>query len=416
MSTVLAWARRAGVESYGLHLGVSEARGRGLFATEALPVGTRLVAVPPELLYTDERAKAALGDELVGHIEESLRRLGGDEEEHLYEAWMVLAAVTLLHQRQLEDDLAPFWEGFPRESEAPLTWSEDDLALLDYPKASEAVRSTTQWLRTIFLELWGTLKQHLGNDASWGMFLHAYCVVQSRALNLEGTFVLAPLVDMFNYVPGATNADFQAGENGKLEVWSTAPIAPDEEVLLDYGGRRSNDDLLLHYGFVSPDNPYDTVSLPLPQCALALEGESALRELLSFAGPELAFTVARTGVDLRVKRCLRVALMGLERGKEALDKHLAAGSSLLQALAFSFMAEPQDSAIELLVIQELRHACSVGLQAWGYKAQQIAERGEAAGSLMSLFYKEKQGVLQELQGFLNALEDAQRAGEPAAIS
>ena len=52
-------------------------------------------------------------------------------------------------------------------------------------------------------------------------------------------------------------------------VWAATDVAAGEEALISYGDSRCNDSLMMYYGFVLPDNPFETarvrflvVSLP----------------------------------------------------------------------------------------------------------------------------------------------------------
>ena len=72
----------------------------------------------------------------------------------------------------------------------------------------------------------------------------------------SNTACLLPLIDSANHDPGIeTNVTFDAGEDAFL-LSAAGSVAQGEEVLISYGGK-NNDQLLLNYGFVEPDNPED---------------------------------------------------------------------------------------------------------------------------------------------------------------
>jgi hypothetical protein len=92
----------------------------------------------------------------------------------------------------------------------------------------------------------------------------AYATVRSRGLLVriggKPRVVLAPLIDLLNHgsaCDGGANAQWEYDDAARaLRVCTTRAVPRGAEVTLSYG-RKSNADLLLHYGFVlpMPDTP-----------------------------------------------------------------------------------------------------------------------------------------------------------------
>lgn len=87
--------------------------------------------------------------------------------------------------------------------------------------------------------------------------LHIFPVAHNREyFRSKGTYVLAPMIDSLNHKTTiTTDLDYDSiRQRFRLSV--DAPFKKDEQVLMSYGAK-SNDDLVLYYGFVENDNPAD---------------------------------------------------------------------------------------------------------------------------------------------------------------
>jgi hypothetical protein len=75
--------------------------------------------------------------------------------------------------------------------------------------------------------------------------------------------IIAPVMDMINH--RFDGVDHIVDTNGNVSVYNTLSrtIEPGEEIFLNYG-HFGNEKLLLAYGFVIPDNPYDVVPIYAP--------------------------------------------------------------------------------------------------------------------------------------------------------
>mmetsp|Transcript_11265 Transcript_11265/g.26757 ORF Transcript_11265/g.26757 Transcript_11265/m.26757 type:complete len:242 (+) Transcript_11265:372-1097(+) len=97
-------------------------------------------------------------------------------------------------------------------------------------------------------------------------FEWAMMILFSRAINMRAmdALVLAPYADLLNHSP-ASNAIFEAektwmAEGYEIVCYADRMYGQMEQVYLSYG-KRSNQELLLLYGFVIDRNPFDEVVL-----------------------------------------------------------------------------------------------------------------------------------------------------------
>lgn len=117
------------------------------------------------------------------------------------------------------------------------------------------------------------------------MWRLAVSIVHSRGMSLEcgihadgsvrEPFVVVPFADFLNHTPawptpftwdwrGDEGEGGDGGGGGAVCVWATTDVAAGEEALISYGDERSNDSLMTYYGFVLPDNPYETAQVSEP--------------------------------------------------------------------------------------------------------------------------------------------------------
>jgi hypothetical protein len=154
----------------------------------------------------------------------------------------------------------------------PLHWDAESLAALKsvYPSMAAAVETQDRDNKRLY-ELSPFAKQGVAQER----FLWAMETVKSRTFQGFGavkggsdgeerwlwTSVLLPAIDMVNHHSQRFNCD--VAYNPTLSAFVLSPrkdgataMAQGSEVLISYGDR-DNDDLLQHFGFVEPDNPFD---------------------------------------------------------------------------------------------------------------------------------------------------------------
>ncbi|GLC45812.1 hypothetical protein PLESTM_001782700 [Pleodorina starrii] len=141
------------------------------------------------------------------------------------------------------------------------------LDLIDYPPVSQQVQKRCRWLysfsQQVLAQLPGSPEDPFDgvtvdiNALGWAM-----ACVSSRAFRTRGPThpaAMLPLIDMANHT-FAPNAEVLPLEGGAVGLFAKSKISAGEPLLLSYG-KLSNDFLFMDYGFIMPDNPYDTVQL-----------------------------------------------------------------------------------------------------------------------------------------------------------
>lgn len=112
-----------------------------------------------------------------------------------------------------------------------------------------------------------------------------FFVSQSSSLKRH---VLCPVVDYLNH-DSSTDSDIAYEYfNNKFAVRVSGGCVPGEQVCINYGERRSNDDLLLYYGFVERNCPHDVYEMDLLE---HLDAEAAAN------GEKLVVKLRRNGLS-----------------------------------------------------------------------------------------------------------------------
>ncbi|AGO12709.1 AaceriADR237Cp [[Ashbya] aceris (nom. inval.)] len=253
-----------------------------------------LISVPKKLLITREMATESLGD--LGS-----KNLGPNALTQLFLAKLMFATDVSSKDRELQDFFRPYLRVLPthKDIHTPYFWTHSELLLLRgmdiYLKAKKNLRRlVNEWhelvtageLRkdTKFYDLFNSsenfdsgeyIRSQLADPATvdWTDFpayLWASSIFSSRAFPtlLLGTSTdlneafLNPIIDLLNHSPGK-NVTWAYDEEAAAVTFSTAEtVEPGEELYNNYGDK-SNDELLLNYGFVLPNNEHDKSTLCL---------------------------------------------------------------------------------------------------------------------------------------------------------
>ncbi|GFR48096.1 hypothetical protein Agub_g9781, partial [Astrephomene gubernaculifera] len=232
------------------------AAGWGLKASQDVEKGHRLILLPPSLHLTYGPQDDPRLLSLIDKVPKDLRG--------------AKLALQLLAQRVRGSD-SPFAEyiaHLPKGvSGIPMFFSKRAIQLIDYPPVSEQVKKRCKWLydfsQQVLSKLPGTPEDPFGgvpidiNALGWAM-----ACVTSRAFRTRGPAqpsAMLPLIDMANH-SFEPNAEVLPISGGALGLFAKRKIAAMEPLLLSYGNL-GNDFLFMDYGFIVPDNPYDSVQL-----------------------------------------------------------------------------------------------------------------------------------------------------------
>lgn len=240
-----------------------------------------------------------------------------DEEDEMVDSnvpWSARLASKILSLKAQGADCpwSAYIESLPKCMSNPTSpeFAYSDVQAVGYPDAREEIDFST-WVAS---SSYNTLcdRGMLPKGTSFEEFCLALSIVHSRTFSIasrekrDGVVrMLMPLVDMLNH---SGDVDINMSNSKAREVnviatdacrWDCVPkigggsilcvsavrdVVRGEEITLSYG-ERSNDDFFVHYGFVPPRNPHDSVSLfnsPVDAILWTLEGLNlSIRQNLS---------------------------------------------------------------------------------------------------------------------------------------
>mmetsp|Transcript_1776 Transcript_1776/g.2357 ORF Transcript_1776/g.2357 Transcript_1776/m.2357 type:complete len:327 (+) Transcript_1776:294-1274(+) len=227
-SLVLKPAKSLSLESYCDSAGVQRScfvgktlRGRGLVASRNLAPNEEALRIPLDLALIEPRHSY---------------------EEH----WTARLAKRL---QSLRDTNNPYAISLPDAPRIPSRWDENILIQVQNKSLEVEVESLFFWRAEVVGDV---------------VDLDCLDLVCSRSISLGGSgpdslLALVPLLDMANHCP-RTGGYYVKQDNDIVLLVGAAGVRKGEEITLDYGAR-SNDHFLLHYGFVPPNNPADSILL-----------------------------------------------------------------------------------------------------------------------------------------------------------
>ncbi|WOO80919.1 Ribosomal lysine N-methyltransferase set10 [Vanrija pseudolonga] len=285
-----------------------ETHGLGLFATKAIAPDARLISTPFKLAITPALASASI-EAVTGVAGASLTWPEGSE--HAGEKWnerMLAAAYIGLHWVYADKGgeapaaLAhyPYIRALPPAADltTPLFFSAEERQLLAGTNLAGAVADREREWGTESAVLRAVLKE---DGLTWERYLAVATYLSSRAfpshlLTLPDGQAQAPSTDAESYPVLLPGLDLLNHTRGQPILWLSSRIAgpgPDgtpieaisfvapaaietgAEIFNNYGAK-SNEALLLGYGFVLDANPDDTVVLRLGTGALPPDAKARL--------------------------------------------------------------------------------------------------------------------------------------------
>ncbi|KAI7866154.1 hypothetical protein BDF14DRAFT_1816675, partial [Spinellus fusiger] len=217
---------------------------------------------------------------------------------------------------------APYLNILPKHIGVPFFWETDDLHYLDKTNLATAVYERKQDIHKEYTCMMKEPPMDSVQAVTWEGFLWAYAVLTSRAFpytlidptHTDPSEVLFPLVDALNHKPNTKITWERHGVDptGMLSFVSGQHYEAGEEVFNNYGPK-SNEELLLGYGFCFPVNEHDHVALKPnfsrdPNCELKL---SILQKCTIISGniEPLTHYVHRNHVPEAFLKLMRVLVM-----------------------------------------------------------------------------------------------------------
>ncbi|EEY67766.1 uncharacterized protein PITG_17996 [Phytophthora infestans T30-4] len=149
----------------------------------------------------------------------------------------------------------------PRYVDLPLYWDDRKFKELQgCEEARRAVQHGARFYSQVYQHLFGTNNQFVSAEA----FFWAISILMSRATSGQNQpFALIPFFDWFNHADNGDECVQEFDPQKGFTVHTTKAYEPGEQLYINYGSH-SNLRLLRNYGFTTPNNPYDVVTLPMP--------------------------------------------------------------------------------------------------------------------------------------------------------
>lgn len=195
--------------------------------------------------------------------------------------WSLRLGLKLLMERAQKDSFWwPYISNLPQRFNTPIFFSGEEITGLQYIPVVHQVKKRCR----VLLELARTVESVLrklpadqqpfgGQEVTASALGWAMAAVSSRAFHMHkpknyikelpgGHRVMLPLVDMCNhsFTPNASIVQQEKEKEASLIVLAENSLQAGTDIFLSYGSL-SNDVLLLDYGFIVPQNPYDHVEL-----------------------------------------------------------------------------------------------------------------------------------------------------------
>ncbi|XP_057481085.1 uncharacterized protein LOC130768097 [Actinidia eriantha] len=345
---LIKWVRReGGFVHQAVKIAQVDPYGLGLVASEEIPNGSDLIALPHHVPLKFGSLESDGGDGAYSVLVNLARQVPE-------ELWAMRLGLKLLQERAKTGSFWwPYISNLPETYSVPIFFPGEDIKNLQYAPLLHQVNKRCHFLLDFEKEVKQLkLDDHPfgGQDVDSSSLGWAMSAVSSRAFRLYGKELpdgsranvpmMLPLIDMCNHSFNPNSEIIQEKNKWNtrmlVKVVAGTQIKQDEPLVLNYGCL-NNDLFLLDYGFVIPSNPYDCIELkydgalldaasmaagspntnfsaPAPWqqqilSQLNLDGEAPLLKV-SIGGPEL--------VEGRLLAALRVLLAN---DKEAVQKH-----------------------------------------------------------------------------------------------
>ncbi|KAF5939704.1 hypothetical protein HYC85_023963 [Camellia sinensis] len=289
---LINWVRReGGFVHQAVKISQVDPYGLGLVASEEIPKGSDLIALPDHIPLQFGSLELDGGDAAHSVLVNLARQVPE-------ELWAMRLGLKLLQERAKSGSFWwPYISNLPETYSVPIFFPGEDIKNLQYAPLLYQVNKRCRFLLEFEKEIKQALENLKADDHPFGgQDVHssslgwAMSAVSSRAFRLYGKELpggthinvpmMLPLIDMCNhsFSPNAKIVQERNIGNPKMLIKASSSLAlslslsleyqvvagtqikQDEPLVLNYGCL-NNDFFLLDYGFVVPSNPYDCIEL-----------------------------------------------------------------------------------------------------------------------------------------------------------
>uniref|UniRef100_U9SLF9 SET domain-containing protein n=1 Tax=Rhizophagus irregularis (strain DAOM 181602 / DAOM 197198 / MUCL 43194) TaxID=747089 RepID=U9SLF9_RHIID len=302
------WLENGGAEGLSwLQLEDFPDTGRGVKTLRPLKSGDIVLTIPGSFLWTVD---AAFDDPILGPIISSVKPPLSVEDTLAVFLLFIKSRIERYEGRQAHVKL------LPTSYTTSVCFTDEELEICSGSSLYHITKQLKQQIRDDYLQLLNNLfskhpdlfplEKFTQNDYMW-----ALCAIWSRGMDFQlpgkQFRCIAPFADMLNHSPDVQLCHTYNPQSDSLQILAGKDYTIGEQVFINYGSVPNNR-LLRLYGFVLPNNPYDTYDLVLTTHPLApLYAQKVT--LLESAGLQVNATFPLTLSDplpLDVLRYLRI--------------------------------------------------------------------------------------------------------------
>jgi hypothetical protein len=320
MEALFQWAKQYGAT---LHQAAHLHTDRRIVTASSIEANEPLMTLPFDLVITPSLARRAL-------------KLSTNIASHE-------ALILYLLDDEHNSAHKPYIEALPKSfPNIPYHWPGAQWDLLRGTNLYGAGQARLRNLRQSHAELCMEVKA----DLAWDKYLWAHSVLTSRAFSLSllhedeqqteaavAEEILLPFLDMLDHSPDTAIEWIGDPVTHTVSFRTPKAIAAGSTLINNYGPK-SNEELLLGYGFTVENNPYDTVALKLAKT------ESFTSGVLEEAGVDTSiFYLTVHGASSRPFGCIPWQLVATLRGQfmtsEEASSMMSAGRQDLETMSLN---------------------------------------------------------------------------------
>ncbi|KAG2182609.1 hypothetical protein INT44_005588 [Umbelopsis vinacea] len=251
LNDFLAWLKENGAVLEGLSFGADKSGMNGVILTKDFESDQSYATIPFKLMITEP---------LVRQRYPQLKDLSSRAVMSLF--------LSNEWQKGAESFWMPYLSAIPNRIMTSMMFDEQDLQILQGTNLQLGTISRRNFLYSEYEKIVEILPESERKGFTWEVCLWGYTAISSRAFpyrlidgKAEGE-MMVPLADSFNHDPNVkvTWSGKGTPESGALDLITREPLKSGNQLFTTYGPK-SNEELLLGYGFCIKDNPYDYVVL-----------------------------------------------------------------------------------------------------------------------------------------------------------
>ncbi|KAG0097548.1 SET domain-containing protein 4 [Podila epicladia] len=322
----LQWLKDLGCPKTKLTLAEFSNTGRGMMATKDIKAGEVMIQVPERNLVTLKSLQSTYGPRIA--------RFGKKINSHM----VIALHIALLVQAPEKSGWLPYLRMLPKKFDTmPVRYPQELFDLL--PQNAQAhVNKQKAKIVADYNSVLDFLKSNqdlLSRPLSYEEYEWAWLVVNTRCIYLDAkrqdaadNIALAPMLDFLNHTHDAKTEGRFCTKTKSYQIKTLLPYKKGEQVFINYGPH-DNCFILVEYGFVTPENPYNYVTVDNDFMHLAIPGETSVAkkdkmELLDMAGYHGDYVLHRNDVSFRLLVGLRLRLINPFNKMSAATQHAIA--------------------------------------------------------------------------------------------